>query len=256
MQSIDKLFNLTGRHALITGAGGGIGLAIANCYVNAGAKVTLSDVSEVRLQAAISKMSGKQVSVHACNLSKSTQVNQLCQYVSNESIDILVCCAGMEGHLGPMAQCDDDQWQTLMKVNLVAAQKLSAAVVPHMMKQQWGRLIYVASIAGLRGNSALGLYGVAKAGLIQLARNYAVQCGPYGITANTIAPGLIDTPFSKGLQANTEFMNKRLQMTPLRRLGNADEVASGALFLATPAGGFTTGHTLVIDGGTLISDGN
>lgn len=119
-----------------------------------------------------------------------------------------------------------------------------------------GVLIYLASIASVRGNKGLGLYGISKAGLVQLARNLAVELGPHNIRANTISPGMIDTPFSESLLANQPFMEKRLAQTPLRRVGTVAEIAGIAVLLASKAGGFITGQNIIADGGTTISDGN
>ncbi len=125
-----------------------------------------------------------------------------------------------------------------------------------MQAQRDGAIIYLASIAGVRGNKNLGLYGVSKAALIQLARNLAVELGPDNIRVNTISPGMIDTPFSKSLIENKAFMEKRLSQTPLRKVGSVDEIAGVALMLASKAGGFITGQNIIVDGGTTISDGN
>ncbi len=143
-----------------------------------------------------------------------------------------------------------------MLVNLQAAIYLTKLVVPTMQAQRDGAIIYLASIAGVRGNKNLGLYGVSKAALIQLARNLAVELGPDNIRVNTISPGMIDTPFSKSLMENKAFMEKRLAQTPLRKVGSVDEIAGVALMLASKAGGFITGQNIIVDGGTTISDGN
>jgi NAD(P)-dependent dehydrogenase (short-subunit alcohol dehydrogenase family) len=125
-----------------------------------------------------------------------------------------------------------------------------------MQAQKDGVLIYLASIAGVRGNKNLGLYGISKAGLIQLVKNLAVEYGPDNIRTNAISPGLINTPFSQGLMNNREFMQKRLSQTPLRKVGEVEEIAGVAVLLASKAGGFITRQNIIVDGGTTISDGN
>jgi NAD(P)-dependent dehydrogenase (short-subunit alcohol dehydrogenase family) len=125
-----------------------------------------------------------------------------------------------------------------------------------MIAQKDGALIYLASIASVRGNKNLGLYGISKAGLAQLARNLAVEFGPQNIRANVISPGMINTPFSESLITNKEFMEKRMTLTPLRRVGTVEEIAGVAVMLASKAGGFITGQNIIVDGGTTISDGN
>ena len=117
-------------------------------------------------------------------------------------------------------------------------------------------MILMASIAALRGNRSIGLYGMTKAALAQLARNLAVEWGPQGVRANAIAPGLIRTPLAAGLMQDAAFMTRRIAMTPLRRVGEAHEVAGVAVMLASAAGAFVSGQTLVVDGGTLVSDGS
>ncbi|MBR9794170.1 MAG: SDR family oxidoreductase [Gammaproteobacteria bacterium] len=257
MSAVKQLFGLAGKRALITGASGGLGSAIASLFADAGASLLLTDRDESALSALANSL-GQHINIDllTSDLADEQSVNQLCESLHRHPVDILVNCAGIEGQVGSLEHCTHAQWQQLMQINLYACQQLSAAVIPTMRERGFGRLIYVASIAGLRGNSAIGLYGVAKAALMELARNYAVQCGPNGITANAIAPGLIDTPLSRNLQANDAFMQRRLQMTPLRRIGHPDEIAATALYLASQAGAFTTGQTLVVDGGTLITDGN
>jgi NAD(P)-dependent dehydrogenase (short-subunit alcohol dehydrogenase family) len=263
MFTFPEIFSLKGKTALITGAAGGIGHVIAEMFVDAGADIVLADINESELNTLVKTLSQLsaskspvQVSAMPVDLSSQTSIDHLCQNLDGMHIDILINCAGIEGHVGQLDQCSDEQWAKLLQINLTACQQLTKAVLPGMRKTGFGRLIYVASIAGLRGNKSIGLYGIAKAALVQLARNYAVQAGPDGVTANAIAPGLIDTPLSKHLQADSAFMQRRMQMTPLRRLGHSAEIAATALYLASAAGGFTTGQTLVVDGGTLITDGN
>jgi NAD(P)-dependent dehydrogenase (short-subunit alcohol dehydrogenase family) len=143
-----------------------------------------------------------------------------------------------------------------MDVNLRSAFTLTRMLLPSMAEKGVGSVVLTSSIAGLRGNRAIGLYGLSKAALSQLARNLAVEWGPSGIRVNAIAPGLIRTPLASELISNSSFMEKRLAMTPLRRVGEPDEVAGMVVLLAGKAGGFITGQTIVIDGGTLISDGS
>ncbi len=257
MLAVTQLFGLQGKRVLITGAAGGLGSAIATLFADAGASLVLSDYNQDALSALTNVLSEQtDIDLRPADLSDPDSVQGLCNFLHRQPVDILINCAGMEGQVGALEHCSDQQWSRLMQVNLHACQQLTAAVLPGMRKRGYGRLVYVASIAGLRGNKAIGLYAIAKAGLIQMARNYAVQCGPEGITANAIAPGLIDTPLSKHLQRDATFMQKRLQMTPLRRVGMPDEIAATALYLASQAGAFTTGQTIVVDGGTIITDGN
>jgi NAD(P)-dependent dehydrogenase (short-subunit alcohol dehydrogenase family) len=149
-----------------------------------------------------------------------------------------------------------DDYQRVMSVNLDSIVRLCGLVIPHLKARGGGSIVLMSSIAGLRGNKALGPYALSKAALAQLARNLAVEFGPDNIRANAIAPGFIRTALAEPLLANEDFMARRMQNTPLRRPGEPEEVAGAALFLASPAGAFVTGQTLVVDGGTLITDGN
>ncbi len=133
---------------------------------------------------------------------------------------------------------------------------LTSLVVPGMAERGEGSVILMSSLAGLRGNKGIGLYGISKAGCAQLARNLAVEWGPRNVRVNAISPGLIDTDFARPFKGDDQLLRRRLAATPLRRMGRAEEVAGVALLLAAPAGGFIAGQNIVVDGGTLISDGN
>lgn len=254
-----SVFDLTDKVALITGAAGGLGRQIALTYAEQGSAIILSDINAQGCQAtadAILAQGGSCISIPANLADKNAVLNLVDNAMKwRSTIDSLVCCGGMEGFVGSLIDVADNDWDTLMDVNLRSALWLSQAVAPSMSKQG-GNITFVASIAGLRGNKAIGLYGIAKAGLSQLARNLAVELGPMCIRVNCIAPGLIETPLSKHLLSNEAFMARRLSLTPLRRVGQPIEISGIAAMLASPAGGFITGQTIVADGGTIISDGN
>lgn len=171
-------------------------------------------------------------------------------------LDAVVHAAGVAPHSGPMGDATEDEWRLTMQVNLEAAWHLSTLVREHLVARGGGSVTFVSSIAGVRGNRSLGVYGVSKAGLTQLARNLAVEWGPQNIRVNSIAPGLIRTAFARPMLERPEVMERRLSLTPLRRVGEAHEVAGVAVMLASPAGAFITGQNIVVDGGTTISDGN
>lgn len=170
-------------------------------------------------------------------------------------IDILVNCVGA-APTGGFLEITKEDFEKTMGLNLQAPIYLTKLVIPEMQAKKDGVIIYLASIAGVRGNKNLGLYGVSKAGLIEVARNLAVEFGPHNIRVNSISPGMINTPFSESLIQNEEFIIKRLSQTPLRRIGTVDEIAGVAVMLASKAGGFITGQNIIVDGGTTISDGN
>lgn len=245
-----RLFDLTGRTALVTGAAGGLGTAICRALADAGARVLASDRPEAAGQ-------GMADPAFAADLAAPCGADALADAVlAAGGADVLVLNAGAEGPVGPMHAADDDALDRLFRINLRATLTLTARLVPPMAEHGGGSVVLMASIAGFRGNGRIGAYGLTKAALAQHARNLAVEWGPAGVRANAIAPGLIRTPLAVALMADAGFMARRLAATPLRRMGEPDEIAGIVVMLASRAGGFITGQTLIADGGTLISDGS
>lgn len=254
-----NLFDLTGKVALITGSSSGMGRAIAEAMGQHGATVIVSSNDADGCAAVARAFSEQGITAVAvpCDVSQNGNIDALYQTVLAQlgKIDILVSCVGV-APTGSFLDVTAPDFRRTMALNLQSAVYLTQLVVPETVERRDGVLIYVASIAGVRGNKHLGLYGLSKAALIQLARNLAVEFGAQNIRANTISPGMIDTPFSESLLQNPAFLEKRLALTPLRRVGQADEIAGVAVMLASRAGGFITGQNIVVDGGTTISDGN
>ncbi len=171
-------------------------------------------------------------------------------------LDILVANAGITGPLIATPNASAEELDLVLSTNLTSVVRLCDPSLPSMRAAGGGSIVLMSSIAGIRGNRALGAYALSKAALAQLARNLAVECGPDNIRANAIAPGFIKTDLATRLLEDPTFMARRMAMTPLRRPGEPEEIASAALYLASRAGAFVTGHTLVVDGGTTITDGN
>lgn len=255
-----QLFSLAGKCALVTGATRGIGLAIARAYGQAGARVAISseNLEDCRQVAAV--LAGESIDAWPvrADLGRQAEVDALAAAVIEHfgGLDALVCNAGIAPHMGPLASASAGDWEATLTVNLRSALWLTSALLPAMAARGGGSVVLMASIAGVRGNKALGLYGLSKAALAQLARNLAVEWGPANVRVNAISPGVIHTEFARTLTESPLLMEKRLALTPLRRVGTPEEIAGMALLLAAPAGGFITGQNLIVDGGTTIGDGN
>ena len=255
----NNLFDLSGKTALITGASSGMGKAIAEAMGEHGATVIISSNDEEACKTVTENFCSKKINAHyiCCDVAKKEDIENLYKeaILIAGRIDILVSCAGI-AIPGSLAEINADEYEKIFAINLQSAIFLSKLIIPQMTECNDGAVIFLASIAGVRGNKNIGLYGITKAGLIQLARNLAVEYGPKNIRVNSISPGLIETPFSKTMMGNEAVMKRRLSLTPLRRVGQPEEVAGVAVMLASKAGGFITGQNIIVDGGTVISDGN
>jgi NAD(P)-dependent dehydrogenase (short-subunit alcohol dehydrogenase family) len=249
-----SLFDLTGKVAIVTGSTKGIGLAIATRMAEHGATVVISsrkaNVCEA-VAAGIQAAGGKAV-VIPCHIGRKEELQNLVDQTVAQcgGIDILVENAGVNPYLGPAAEMPDEAFDRVMGLNVRSNVWLANMALPHIAQRGGGSVIIISSIGGLRGSAQLGAYGLSKAADMQLARNIAVEWGPKNIRANAIAPGLVRTDFARALWENPTLYRKRTKDTPLQRIGEPDEIAGAAVFLASAAGSFTTGQTLVIDGGT------
>lgn len=249
-----KLFDLTDKIALVTGSSRGLGYAIAEAMVAHGARVIVSSENAEDTAAAAAALGATGI---ACDVADDAAIAALVAQTTERfgGIDILVSNAGIQG--GASADpLDMTVFDRVYAINLRSMVVLAKHALPHMAGRPGASVILIASIAGLRGNARIEGYALAKAGVAQLARNLAVQWGPKGVRTNAIAPGLIATRFADGLLGDAAFMTQRLQMTPLRRVGQPHEVAGAAVFLAAAAGGFVNGQVIVVDGGTVITDGS
>jgi NAD(P)-dependent dehydrogenase (short-subunit alcohol dehydrogenase family) len=252
-----SLFDLTGKVALITGSTKGIGRAIAERMAQAGARVVVSSRNQDAcddVAAAIRENGGEAVGI-ACNINYRDQLQALVDSTRQQlgEIDILVINAALNPFYGSSQEIPDQAFDKIMHANVGSAHRLCQMVLPGMAEKGGGAAIIVSSIAGLKGSDVLGAYGISKAADMQMARNLAVEWGPKNIRVNCIAPGLIRTEFARALWENPETYQQTVAKYPLRRIGEPDEIAGAAIFLASAAGSFTTGQTLVIDGGGTIA---
>jgi NAD(P)-dependent dehydrogenase (short-subunit alcohol dehydrogenase family) len=253
-----SLFSLTGKVAIITGSSRGIGKAIAERLAEHGAKVVISSrkpepCAEVAGAINARHGAGAAISIPA-NISSKDELRHLVDATTAQlgKVDILVCNAASNPYYGPLAGITDDQFRKILENNVIANHWLISFAAPQMIERRDGAVIIVSSIGGLRGSPVIGAYNISKAADFQLARNLAVEYGPHNVRVNCIAPGLIKTDFAKALWDNPDTLKRATSTTPLRRIGEPDEIAGAAVFLASAAGSFMTGQNIVIDGGATI----
>src|SRR5580693_608331 len=253
-----ELFDLTGKVAVITGSSRGIGKAIAERMADHGAKVVISSRKAGpcdEVAAAINeKHPGAAIAVPA-NISSKEDLQRLVDETNRAfgRIDILVCNAASNPYYGPMSGISDEQFRKILDNNVIANNWLIQMAAPGMIERKDGSIIIVSSIGGLKGSTVIGAYNVSKAADFQLARNLAVEWGPHNVRVNCIAPGLIRTDFARALWENPQTLKTVTATTPLRRIGEADEIAGAAVYLASKAGSFMTGQAIVVDGGATIA---
>ena len=256
-----SLFDLTGKVAVITGSSRGIGTAIAEEMAVHGAKVVISSRKADACQPVADAINAKHGAGTAIVVPANISSKENLQHLVDEThrvfgkIDALVCNAASNPYYGPMAGISDEQFQKVLNNNIVANHWLIAMVATEMLERGDGSITIISSIGGLKGSSVLGAYCISKAADMQLARNLADEFGPRGVRVNCIAPGLIRTDFAKALWDNPDTLKRSTAMASLRRIGEPNEIAGAAVLLASKAGAFITGQTIVIDGGTTISGG-
>jgi len=249
-------FDLSGKTAIVTGSTKGIGRAIAVALAEAGARVTISSRDEGRVAetAGALKDAGHQVLGIACNVGRKPELENLVAKTKEAfgPVDILVCNAAINPYYGPAMEIPDDVFAKVMHTNIQAQLWLAQLVASDMKARKDGAIILISSIGGLRGSDVIGAYNISKAADIQLAKNLAIELGPDNIRVNAICPGLVKTDFARALWENPEFAEPRIAATPLRRLGEPEDIAGAAVFLASKAGQWMTGQTIVIDGGATV----
>jgi 3-oxoacyl-[acyl-carrier protein] reductase len=244
------MFDLTGKGALVTGASGGIGAAVARMLHANGANVALSGTRAERLEALAAEL-GERAHVVPTDLSDGAAVDALPAAAESAlgSLDILINNAGLTRDNLAM-RMKDDEWQSVIDVNLTAAFRLSRAVLRGMMKARWGRIINVTSVVGATGNPGQVNYAASKAGLTGMSKALAQEVASRGVTVNCVAPGFIETAMTDALnEAQKEAIMGRI---PAARLGSVDDVAACALFLASDEASYVTGQTIHVNGGMAM----
>jgi len=244
------MFDLSGKCALITGASGGIGAAIARTLHGAGASVGLSGTREAPLQALAAEL-GERAHVLPCNLADAQAVESLPKAAAAAmgAVDILVNNAGITRD-NLFMRMSDEEWHSVLDINLTATMRLCRGVMRPMMKARWGRIVNISSIVGATGNPGQANYAASKAGMIGMTKSLAAELATRGITANAVAPGFIATAMTDAL---TDDQKARINaQIPAARMGTPEEIAAAVLYLASPEAGYVTGATLHVNGGMAM----
>jgi len=255
---LTNLFDMSGKVAVITGSSRGIGRAIAERLAEHGAKVVISSRKAASCEQVAETINARYGAATArsipANISSKDDLRRLVEESMREygKIDVLVCNAASNPYHGPMAGIPDDAFRKVLENNIVANHWLITMIAPQMVERRDGAIIIVSSIGGFKGSDVLGAYSISKAADVQLARNLAVELGKFNIRSNCIAPGLIKTDFARALWEDERNLRHTEEHNPMRRIGEPDEIAGAAVFLASKAGSYVNGQCIVIDGGTLV----
>ena len=253
-----RLFDLSDKTALITGSTRGIGKATAMAMAEAGAKVVISSRKADACEAVAAEITaaGGTAAPIPCNVSRDAEIDALVAQTEQRlgPVDILVCNAAVNPYYGPFLDTPDEAFDKTVNVNIRANMRLCKRVVPGMQARRDGAIVIISSIAGFKGSANLGIYAVTKAADAQIVRNLAVAYGPDNIRVNGIAPAIVKTDFARALWEEPERAERAANAYALKRLGEPDDIAGAALFLASPAGRWMTGQTLIIDGGWSVND--
>lgn len=251
-----NLFDLSGKVAIVTGSTKGIGKAIAAALAEQGAKIVVSSRDKDRVADTAKELAdgGAEVLGIPCNVGRKDEMQNLIDATRKEwgQIDIAVGNAAINPHYGPSMEIPDEIFAKVMHTNIQSNLWLAQMVADEMRARKDGAIIYISSIGGLRGSGVIGTYGISKAADMQLARNLAIELGPDNIRVNCIAPGLVKTDFARALWEDPDYAEPRIASTPLRRLGEPEDIAGAAVYLASAAGRWITGQTIVIDGGATV----
>jgi len=244
------MFNLEGKAALVTGASGGIGAEIARVLHAQGAIVGLSGTREAPLEALAAEL-GERAHVLPCNLSDPEAVEGLpkAAIAAMGSVDVLVNNAGITRD-NLFMRMSDEEWQSVLDVNLTASMRLCRGVLRGMMKARWGRIVNISSVVGATGNPGQGNYAASKAGMVGMSKSLAYEVASRGITVNAVAPGFIETAMTDKLTDDQK--EKILVQIPAGRMGSPAEIAGAVAYLASPEAGYITGTVLHVNGGMAM----
>jgi NAD(P)-dependent dehydrogenase (short-subunit alcohol dehydrogenase family) len=250
-------FSLAGKVALVTGSSRGIGRAIALRLAQAGAKVVVSSrkIENVQPVADEIEAAGGEALAVQCHVGRSDDVTAFVERTVEAfgRVDVAVNNAATNPHFGPLLTADESQWDKILDTNVTSVFRVCKAVAPHMEAQGGGKIINIASIAGLRPAGGMGVYGVSKAAVLMLTQVLAMELGRVNIQVNAIAPGVIRTRFSQVLWQTPQIAGPVLNSLPLGRFGEPEDVAGLALYLASPASDYVTGAIFVVDGGMNVA---
>ena len=252
------MFDLTGKVAIVTGSSRGIGRAIAQACAAAGARVVISSRKQPACQAVADAINAEYGEERAIAIAASISEKPALEALVCETrrrfgqIDLLVCNAASNPYYGPMAGISDEQFRKIFENNVLANHWLITMVAPEMVERRDGSIIIISSIGGLIGSDVIGAYNVSKAADFQLVRNLATELGQHNVRVNAIAPGVIRTDFARALWEDPEAEAALRRATPLGRIGEPEEIAGTAVFLASKAGAYITGQAIVVDGGSTI----
>lgn len=254
--SLPSLFDLSGQVAIVTGSTRGIGKSIAEELGKAGAKVMISSRKADACEATRAELAQQGLTVLAqpCNVGRKDEVSALVAATIKAwgRVDIMVCNAAVNPYYGPLGGLSDEAFDKIMNSNVKSNLWLTNLVIPGMAERGGGSVIMVGSIAGLKANTIIGAYGISKAADHMLVKNLAAEWGPKNVRINAIAPGLVRTDFAKALWEDDKLRKAREDATPLRRIGEPQDIGGIAVFLASKAAAFMTGQCIVADGGVTI----
>ncbi|AEG47804.1 Carbonyl reductase (NADPH) [Sphingobium chlorophenolicum L-1] len=256
-----NLFDLTGKVAIVTGSSRGIGRAIAEAYAAAGARVVISSRKQAACQEVADAINATHGEERAIAIAASISDKAALEAMVAETrerlgrIDLLVCNAASNPYYGPMAGISDEQFRKIFDNNVLANHWLISMIAPEMIARRDGAIIIISSIGGMIGSDVIGAYNVSKAADFQLVRNLAIEFGPHNVRINAIAPGVIRTDFARALWEDPKAEAALQRATPLGRIGEPEEIAGTAVFLASRASAYMTGQGLVVDGGSTIKGG-